>query len=608
MRYIYLFIAAIIIIMILLPFTSRMPNYDDYIYLRMADEMQQHGMSTFSRHYDFLGYDVTFLNGTHTAAIGFFYMAIQAIAQKDPVWMHIIMHILYALTVIPLYMLFRHFRQSHIVPKILLTLTLPVLIVNANSFMSDIPAFIMFIWGLSLYVSSRGIGRYAGIALLVIGALFSYIFAFFPIILYLIDRNEGRSMKYVFISVFGLVSVLIALILLKLAPSPFTAMQWMGSRSMFNFHNVGNRFISYIMIMGLLSMFMLGMYSTFKEPMFYVSVFLGIVFGFTLPGYSFLSSVIASILIGVGIISLYTLFLREYRYRPLFLWFSLFSIAAIILFPMMVSRYILIIIVPMIIILLSEIPKKQLIFGIVLNICLSMLLLRSDALFAERIYSSVKMENENAYFTGEWAFRELMESSGARMLMRGDTSINQHSSVLLPQGMASWPPALSLQKHLILKKEHKIMLPAISVYSIIGRCGFYTDENGPLPLNIVFHDTLYISEFIYDTLSRPLINDSIKLWRNGPVMPVTVPCSIDLPVSRGMELTIRFFPSRAVFKHSDGIIVSISGNDGNTLIDSVTPVLQHIMNIGSFAGGQMHIEPIGDNDYNWIGIYAREKY
>lgn len=603
-----MFIAAIIIIMILLPFTSRMPNYDDYIYLHMADEMQQHGVSAFSRHYDFLGYDVSLMNGTHTAAIGCFYMAIKAIAKQNPVWMHIIMHILYALTVIPLYMLFRHFRQNHIMPKILLTLTLPVLIVNANSFMSDIPAFMMFIWGLSLYVSCRGIGRHAGIVLLVAGALLSYIFAFFPVILYLIDRNEGRSMKYVIISVFLLFSVLIAFILLKLAPSPFTAMQWMGSRSLFNFYNVGNRFISYIMIMGLLSMFMLGMYSTFKEPMFYVSVFLGIVFGFTLPGYSFLSSVIASILIGVGIISLYTLFLKEYKYRPLFLWFSIFSIASILFFPMMVSRYILIIIVPMIIILLSETPEKQLIFGIVLNICLSMLLLRSDALFAERIYSSVEMENDNAYFTGEWAFRELMESSGASMLMRGDTSINQHSSVLIPQGMASWPPALPLQKHLILKKEHKIMLPSISLYSIIGRCGFYTDENGPLPLNIVFHDTLYISEFIYDTMSRPLISDSIKLWKNGPVMPVTVPCSIDLPASSGMELIIRFFPSRTVFKHSDGIIVSISGNDSNTIIDSVMPVMQHVINIGSFEGGKMHIKPMRNNDYNWIGIYAREKY
>lgn len=605
MRNIRLIISALIIIMILLPFTSRMLNYDDFIYIQLTQELEENGFDTFNQQYDFLGYRVTMQDGTHTAMIGYFYMLLMRITGNSYALMHLILYIFFAFSVIPLYMLLNHYEQKHILLKIVLLLTMPVLTVNVNSFMSDIPAFITFLWGLALYLSMKGKKRYIGILFLIVSALFSYIYIVFPLLLYLCERDE-RNIKPLIISVSAVILVFSVFILLNLSPTPLNAMSWKGSETLFNYHNLGNRFISYVMMIGFISLFILAIRSTYRQPMFYVTMFLGFAFGFTLPGFSMLASLIASLLIGTGIFALYLLFLREIKYRNLFLWFSIFSIAAIIFFPMMIPRYMLIMLLPAVIILLSEYKGKELVIGIVVNIILSILFLHSDMTFTNSVYSSIPEQKGEVYFTGEWAFREYMENMGAEMLLRDDSILKQNAHVFLPQGMASWNPHINVMKNLHYVQSHAVTLPFLSLFSVMGKCGFYTDEYGPLPFNIVPYDTLYISEFVFDTLSRPIFEENTVLWRNGPVLPVDVPCTLNLETRNAVDLIIRFFPSKEVFSQSEGIIVAVQ-TDSNSIADTILPSNKYILELPESELLRICIYPKGNNKFNWIGIYAEEK-
>ena len=405
-----------------------------------------------------------------------------------------------------------------------------------------------------------------------------------------------------------LVIILFVLIINHLAPNPLTAIKWTGAEQLFNFHKVGYRFISYLILIGFLSLFTFCSKGIYRDPFFYLCIFLGILFTSALNEYSLISMIIAAILMSIGVYSLLKMFISNGDFKLYHLYFSIFSLIAIIFFPMMIARYILILTLPILIMLTEDMDKICMKAAIVFNIMLSLVFLYSDYVFTEKMYNiNYKDNNTDKYYSGEWAFRMGMEEIGASMLMKEDTSFNDGDIIYMPDGMASWQPSENILKRMRLMHSSRIDNFGLALFSVREKCGFYTDEYGVLPFTLVFNDYINIYEYEMITNKSMLMHkyeDAIVLWEN-PVIPVNAPDSFRFESKGETYLMIEFMDNINVSKYSDGVIVTTVINNISR-IDTCMPGISNTIKIYEQGMIELKIDTFNSSQYDWIGIHAEE--
>ncbi len=604
----------LIIIMLLSIFSSRLLNYDDLHYITQSKLIEEYGHNeAFNREVNFLGKTYTSNDGTHSKLPAYFYLILRK-ALSHYSFFHLIIYILYATMIFPVYFIFKKYNNKYHFLKTLLFISMPALVLNANSLMTDIPGLILFIWALYFYKCRKDkISFIISILLFITSMLMSYIYGYFLIILFidLIFQKKKNIKSFLSIILFTLI-ILIVLILTGNVVSPFTALRWPGSETIFNYHKTGMKFLSLFMLIGFFTLFNLFNKNTYKNPFFYVALFLGIVFYYSYSGYPLTTMLIFIILTGNGVFTAINVFMKESEFPFIYTIYGVFAIVSVAFFPMIISRYLLIIILPIVIIVASEMKRKYLYIGIVFNIVLSVLLLYSDMVFTNSLYDiNINNNNKPLYYIGEWAFRVRMEEINGKMLLSSETELEDSSIIVIPDGMAAWEINEHIKPHLHHISTDSINSPLLSTYSKKGRCGLYADEYGCLPFSIVRGDVFTYRTYIYLTHIPELMNDNknkIEIWDRDPIIPLTVPDTI---VFKNVENTLfdfQFFPDNRVRDISDGIGVYFIHNEYVINYSIIKPLIENnVIIMGKYDSLIIITDTLNNSLYDWVGVNAKQK-
>ncbi|MDY6787872.1 MAG: hypothetical protein SVK54_07090, partial [candidate division WOR-3 bacterium] len=238
----------ILIIIILLPFSSRKINYDGHLFNKGAEMIAGTEENIMERELSFLGKRVTARQGTHSLFASYYYFILRHFLKSDRN-IHIFNYLLFASLIFPLSSLFARFGR-HALSMTVLAMTSPLIILNANNFMIDMPGFVLFFWALFIYLRYRNsFLQYISILLGIAGFMLSYFYGFFLIIV-LIDLWSGRKQRadryFALVSVIAFSAAILSLRFLNAGPSLFRAIRWTGSETLFNFHKLPVKSIAFL--------------------------------------------------------------------------------------------------------------------------------------------------------------------------------------------------------------------------------------------------------------------------------------------------------------------------------------------------------------------------
>ncbi|MFO8062079.1 MAG: hypothetical protein R6U31_04045 [bacterium] len=600
----------ILIIIILLPFSSRKINYDGHLFNKGAEMIAGAEGNIMDREMSFLGRTVTVRQGTHSMFASYYYLILRHFLKSDRN-VHIFNYLLFASLVFPLGFLFARFGR-YALSMTVLAMTSPLIILNANNFMIDMPGFVLFIWALFMYLRYRNSYlQYISILLGIAGFMLSYFYGFFLIIVLLDYRSRRRERAdgyFALVSVIAFSAAILSLRFLNAGPSLFQALRWTGSETLFNFHKLPHKSIAFLIITGITGLPLLIKKDTYKSPLFYLCVLLSLLLITLINDYPPASLIIYIIFASGGLYTLLSLLQTELHDRAVLLWFAVYSLIVIIFFPMVVSRFMAIAVIFMLIIISRSLNRRIIMTCIIVNIAFSLLFLYSDTVQTNQYYQLKIEDNADVFFTGEWAFRNNIERQGGTMLLIEDSILPDSSILYIPYGCSSQPLSELLVPHLKHVRTDSFMPFHLQVYSPGYRVGYYTNEPGVLPLGFSNEYSVKWSKYLYSRdLNRhySAFDRQPVIWTYHPVVPVELPFEKTFGSMNNPQVRIEYFPGREVLK-SDGVSITVMNGDEVLVSDTLKPVDSYFT--VDFQGRYDNIHVIIDTlesfNYDWIGIYV----
>lgn len=600
---------------ILLSFTSRDINYDDVMYFKAADHIVENGTkSMLETEMEFLGKSYRYQDGTHSLLFPACLAVLRKAGLNLPA-IHIIIYILYALTVFPIGYMLARYRVKYSVAALMMIMFNPLVLVNANTFMTDIPGYAASIAALAFFMKYNDSKKYVFAVLSVIlafaGMMISYIYGyvFFLFILFAFLEKNRKTLIISGLSAASALIIFMLLVILKWTPSPFQAMSWPGSETLFNYHNTGQKFMSLATLLGFAGIALLFDRNTYKDYMLIGIMALGFIFSAFVSGYPPISRMILILLSVNGIYVIYRAFYSGHEHMFLYAWYAVFVIAGVIIFPMIVSRYLLLAFLPVLMMLSIGLSKKAITAAVIINILLSIIMLMGDMRGTNAYYSLNAEDTGKTYYTGEWAFRNHMEASGAGMLMNDDTILQDGSLIFIPDLEVPSEINRKLLTHLEGEGTDSIMPCITQLLSEKSKAGFQTSEYGMLPFAFTTDYSIKVSRVRYHADENALMaqySDRIRLWLDKPVIPLDVPDTLTFEVSGNFEIIVDFFPSPAA-RLSDGILVQLMQD--SIVIDQFTAypesvnVFYHTGNAGIIT---ITADTLNNSNFDWAGIYVKE--
>jgi hypothetical protein len=599
-------------------------NYDDIIYIGNGKFISENGVRAFlDRDWPFHGETVKITDGTHSIVPILFYALLERLNFSHR-FVHIFIYMLFASMLFPLEAILKYFKTKHPLAVTALILFSPAIGVYANSFMADIPAFVLMIFGIYFLIRFYEDGRIFNFILFsvfsILSLLFSYVsFILFPICFLAFEKS--RDKKNMFLLALLFVFTLLVILLLnhyQLAPTLFRSIKWYGSEKIFNYHKTLEKFLALLVLTGLFAF-----PEVFKKvkggiKFRIVSLLLTLIlyFAYSSSAGNPFSKVTLFLLLFSGINACSSMF--QSRERKAMLLLTAGTGAAIVLFfPMVIGRYLFAYFIILAIILFKDNGLKFLSFGIFSSLLLTSLLLTSD-LIQTNSYSKLQFDSkENCssdakeYFLGEWGFRTVAEKSRAEPFLLKSSKMKE-SDILYVSLIENMTDISYLALHLKLIEAESLFNFPVKLLSKEGKSGYYTSMYGILPFSISNEYSIKCFKYEYREKANPHILkyiDRVVFWNGKIVIPSYLDDTLIFNAEADDTFEIVFFPDKRVQK-SDGITVKLS------TIDSLGNVIEKSRILFSPSKGEFitvseknqYIMTFSENEnssFDWFSVCPR---
>lgn len=597
------------VVLFLALFNARGINYDDVIYFKAAEHIQSSGVrSLLTAELEFLGQVYNYRHGTHSMLLPLLLSVMLKFGMSLRM-IHLVLTLIYASAVFPVCFILKYFKVKNILPALMLIMFSPAAMANANTFMTDIPGYTFAIISIAAFLASerrRFVFLIIALAAGITAALFSYMYAyvFFLFILYSAMKNRRMLVASSLITAAAAVTMTVFMVV-GWIPSAFQALSWPGSETLFNFHRTGYKFMALAVLMGFSGIVLAADREIYKDPMNIGIGFLGIIFSAFLSGYTPISRILLVFFTVTGLVVIYRLFYYGHEEMFLYSWYAVYAIAGVLFFPMVVSRYMLLALLPLLVIFAMRLGRKTIITGVVLNILLSSLILYADMKQTDA-YSAITAKAD--YFTGEWAFREHMEESGAQMLMKTDSVLPDSAVICIPDLEVPSELNTALLTHLEPVCTDSVMPGFVQILTEKGKAGFQTNGTGLLPLTLISDFSIRVSRLLFTSEENTMMAqyaDRIVLWLETPVIPLNIPDTLNFESAGPFTLRIRFFPSHAVH-NSDGIGITVSTLGGEYIFKAYPDSLNTFIIDSDSGAVNITADNLENDNYDWAGIYVKE--
>ncbi|MGE3062042.1 MAG: hypothetical protein AB7T10_00180 [bacterium] len=606
-------------------FSSREPNYDDIIYLNNGKHISENGVkSILERDWPFAGTTVKLTEGTHSIMPLLFYALLYKLGFSL-FFMHLLIYVIYASMLFPLEALFSRLKAKHPLALSVLFLINPAVSLYANSFMSDIPAFSLLIFSLFFLVKNFEKKNLIYPALFIIFAVMSILFSYtsffiFPLIFIAFEESrKKKNLVLTGISFTLVLSIIVIMNLLSLAPTLFRSISWFGSERLFNYHRTLEKVLSLFVWTGLFALS-----EVFKKHKnnFILSAALallaaGVSFSPLLTFNSIISRILLFLLLFSGIFSTVRLFIEKQMLvkGALLLCLGLFSV---LLFPMIIGRYILTFLFFFAFLIFRNESFKPLIFSIAFSASLSALLLTSDMLQSKSYRNldftgsdsgeSISLAARRKYFIGEWGYRYQAEKMNAEPMDLNNLMLKEGDILFAPM-LENMSDITSLSTHLKLLKTDSFFDFPLKTLSKESGSGYYTSMYGILPFSISKENSVKNYHYRYREIpNKHLIKyaERVTFWDGEAVIPSNLNDTLLFDMSEGDTLKVRFFPDARILK-SDGITLTCTLLDSNinkreTSKMNFSPKENEIMVCGESGLYMITFSKNKNSSYDWFGI------
>lgn len=593
-----------------------MVNYDDNLYIdgsRLLSSMQYNDFLNVK--YPFQGELCTPQQGTHAYIFLYIYRIFTNI-PNGLLFLHFFTYLMYALAFIPVSEIVSRFTKENVNLKALIILVNPASIAYVNSFMLDIPGYVLFLWTVFLFIRYAESGEKIFVVLSFVCAFMSfsasYIFIYVSAVpllyAYFLRRDK---MKEAFVFSVLCVAVMAAQSLITTSPTMLQSLKWFGSEKLFNYHKTADKFTAFLLWMGLAAVFNIFRLKTYKDMFFYACLFFAFVGAVLLKDYPPVSVMLFILLMANGLYTVVRVLILSEKNPFLTFWANIFIFFSIIFFPMIIGRYILLIIPPVLIIITMSMSKKLLTAGAALNIVLSLLILTAEMTQTNAYSGVVKAaEGEKVYYTGEWGFRNAMENMKGKMLLKSDTSIADSALLYVPDD--EQPIALSqkIVSHLHFLKRDSLYSFGMKTLSSYSKSGYYTNEFGLLPFSFSSEKSIKYSIYRYSRVRNRYLDyysSKTALWKTYPVIAVKTSDTLKFDSAGEVEVRAVFHPYAKVAEISDGVALFLkSGSIAETLF--AYPSSDNAI-VRDFHGEDIEItfDSLHSSEYDWVGVYIEEK-
>ena len=183
-------------------------------------------------------------------------------------------------------------------------------------------------------------------------------------------------------------------------------------------------------------------------------------------------------------------------FKFLGIWFLLMLIPALFLLPFGTGRYMLPALLPMILILVSD-PERDLNIGrkvistiVVITFVFGLILSWTDfelALTYKVFPQSIRQNypEEKIWFIGEWGFRYYMKEQGGVYLLSDDTRPSSGGIIVKPQMAGLHQMAESVSNQCLITEPFVVFSPnPLRILNLAAKTGFYSSGFGLLPYSI----------------------------------------------------------------------------------------------------------------------------
>ncbi len=509
-----LLIIIILSIGVYIPFLKKPYDVDDWATLHFASEIKKGDIIPFSCTYKVVGEVFPCIKVSHPPAVFFIYsLFFKNPKEADELKSHIISLSLFLLGSLSIYYLVLKFVDASLFASLLVIFS-PAVLINAFSIMLDIPTFSFFVCSMVLFIYGTELNRsweiYISIILGLMAIFSSYqAILIIPILLVytIVSRNKLRTVciySCVIIAVFLIWNIYCYKMFGRLhlleagtdfrPPIPFISLLSQQLSNLF-FYSIS---IGSILVFPVTFLFLYDFKRIFKKIPIYLIILLPFSLLMAILKVSVLNILLANIFLVAGISFLQLQFLqiikalksKNYSKETILsFWFILILIFVTIFLRYGSVRYMILLVPPFIIQIVSLIQKrfgnkgierKILIFCIFATALYSLILTFADyenGIINKKVVNAIKMyknKTNKIWFCEELGLRTYLEKEGFNYLLRRDNSPREGDYVIRSEifSYISLNPLLERRLELIRTIKLRGKIP-VRLLSIEAHAGFY---------------------------------------------------------------------------------------------------------------------------------------